>query len=368
MLNNNQSSIISDNHSLIDLKNQLNDENMDIYDNIWQGITQNLSKCSPAVETFITNGTYYTFDNEDEMTPDKISIYCLNIVLDELQNVGISLHVDNDELYTYLGYMRLIIVIRYLVDPNVIKSLLEYDELYYNEIVDLISTGDSDTIKQYIIYAYANGLIKKLHLEYSYTVIDYESLTDYIVNNESFIKHMEAILNSFKPLAAEILQTSNTDYIKLITQVEQDRKDFKSAIEKLQTNGSITISNEVQEAAKQYDLEKLHENLDVLWVWIKTPIELTKEQKAIQKQIKHKHEIKNNHHLEYYLHKYQKENHVFTADEMILLVCHHYRTHMSREHMRQKMERMITLGNTMFNESNQYYMQKIATILMAGHR
>jgi hypothetical protein len=329
--------------------------------NIYHLLIDEYMKCSPATSDYIDSKLYLSMDDNEDLTSEKILYALVQIVLDELKEVGIDFIIDEEDS-NQISLLRMIILVRYLVEQNNIKIMLEEHEDEYNEIKNLINTGDQDSIKQYILYIVSNDLLKLLHLKQVYSELDYENLTDKIVNNTRFLEHIEATLDLFVPTSKEVLYTSNEYYVQVVKQVEQDRHDFFYAKTKLKENDII-----IRNMTEDYNLDKLGFTYPY-WVWCIKDKDLTAYMKVEQKKIIESHKESNKHHIEYYIKRYLTESYVFTHSDLIDLVCHHYHPGMSRNEMRTAMEDMLKIGDWLFTEENKHYMQKIATILMQNHK
>jgi hypothetical protein len=328
--------------------------------NIYYTLIDELMKCSIAAHSYIDHKVYMTMDDED-ITSEKITYALLQIVLDELKEVGIQVIADEDD-FNHIPLLRMIMLIRYVIDPPNINIMLNEHENDYNSIQDLINTGDQDSIKQYLIYLSEHDLIKLLQLKSVFMTLDVDNLTDKFVNNNRFLDHIEEVLKLIHCTPEEVLYTSDEYYPVVVKEVEQDRHDFFIAIDKLKEHGV-----HVKLKDRDYDLDKLGHRYPY-WVWCLDSNKLTDIQRQMQDSYKNLHHISNDHHVEYYLQKLQEDDISLTESDLAKLVCHHYHPNMSRDTMREAMSHMLDLGIGLFSDENKHHMQKLATILMDGHK
>jgi hypothetical protein len=328
--------------------------------NIYHILIDEFMKCSSAVTEYIDSKIYLTMDDEG-LTSEKIFYNLVTIVLDEFQEVGIEWVIDDDDM-NQVSLLRMIALIRHIVEPFNFQRMLQDNEDEYYEIVDLIASGDQDSIKQLVIYLYNHNLIQTLHLKQVYNELDYDNLTDKVVNDTKFLNHIEAVLSLFKPTPKEVIHTSDEYYFQVVKLVEQDRHDFFEAKNKLKENDI-----HIRDMTNDYDLDKLEYKYPY-WVWCIDPKDLTESKQKEQTKYQELHKENNPHHIEYYIKKFNTERHTFTHLELIDLVCHHYHPKMIRDQMRKSMSYMLDLGTGLFTEENEHYMQEIATILMKNHK
>lgn len=265
---------------------------------------------SEDVATYLDNEEYKDDFSARDFTIEDILKRCYEILIDELQEFGITFNVPIETLLESWYTAKLIYLVRAFVDSKNLTDLFvnqnKTDEVEALINSDEFSNSDFDKF------------LELINDEKYQLILDHAS---WILISTRFVDHVSSIINN---IHVNETRTTDLDEIKnYINTVSNNRKILKVFIDLLLLNIDYLNRNVDRSHMKflldRYDQDKINPN--EVGIYSRIDREVVPENlKLFKEQMMDKHHLRAPHHIEYWT---KKENvRPMTLEDFILLIIH----------------------------------------------
>lgn len=264
----------------------------------------NLVGVNSTIQKYVDNKLYIpTYEDADMEVDDKTILNgCYEILISELNDIGIRIHCDIDEILgNFYDANRLYLLYRTIYTKGLYLTLVS-NNILYEQIGALISEENVD------IFSVLRE-ISKLHPSNEDLIETIEFLDDKLVSNKDFIEYIVNIYDSIdKALVHEFIVDTDT-VLELTNYITVGREMAKKIYDlALSLDNSLDGPRLIRDY-RLYNMDKLQAdriNRYVMWLSHKDDPRLTLDVKRVIDKIHADHTRDNNHHVEYFEHRKSK--------------------------------------------------------------
>jgi hypothetical protein len=261
---------------------------------------EDLRSVSSNVCEYLDTKKYLQIFTEESLTDEALLQTCYEIVIDDLLEIGITFHCDLVDLFTNFYDMETIWMLKLIFSIEHLKNVLEND----SELRELVSTIISDESDQKLIRVLET-------LTYTYPDNEmydrvYKFLEDKVVETGEFIIYIENVIDLSTQLLDfdEIPDDDMAKIDQLIHHVQTSQNKAKEifdiAAELYPEIDTIRLNRDY----KRYNRDKLYPNNINAYAWFVdielSNTELYPHEKPLYDKLDYEHNVRNNHHIEYY--------------------------------------------------------------------
>lgn len=265
---------------------------------------------SEDVATYLDDEEYKEDFSSRDFTIEDILKRCYEILIDELQEFGITFNVPNETLLESWYTAKLIYLVRAFVDSRNLTDLF-INQNKTDEVEALINS-DEFTNSDF------DKFLELINDEKYQLLLDHAS---WIMISTRFVDHVSSIITN---IHINETRTTNLDEIKnYINKVSNNRKILKNFIDLLLSN--IDYLNKYVDRSRmkflldRYDQDKINPNEVGIYSRIDREI-VPDNLKMFKEQMMDKHHLRAPHHIEYWTKK--EPTRPMTLEDFILLIIH----------------------------------------------
>ena len=265
---------------------------------------------SEDVATYLDDEEYKEDFSSRDFTIEDILKRCYEILIDELQEFGITFNVPNETLLESWYTAKLIYLVRAFVESKNLTDLF-INQNKTDEVEALINS-DEFTNSDF------DKFLELINDEKYQLLLDHAS---WIMISTRFVDHVSSIITNIR---INETRTTDLDEIKnYINKVSNNRKILKGFIDLLLSN--IDYLNKYVDRSRmkflldRYDQDKINPNEVGIYSRIDREV-VPDNLKMFKEQMMDKHHLRAPHHIEYWT---KKENvRPMTLEDFILLIIH----------------------------------------------
>ena len=265
---------------------------------------------SEDVATYLDDEEYKEDFSSRDFTIEDILKRCYEILIDELQEFGITFNVPNETLLESWYTAKLIYLVRAFVESKNLTDLF-INQNKTDEVEALINS-DEFTNSDF------DKFLELINDEKYQLLLDHAS---WIMISTRFVDHVSSIITNIR---INETRTTDLDEIKnYINKVSNNRKILKVFIDLLLSN--IDYLNKYVDRSRmkflldRYDQDKINPNEVGIYSRIDREV-VPDNLKMFKEQMMDKHHLRAPHHIEYWT---KKENvRPMTLEDFILLIIH----------------------------------------------
>lgn len=278
---------------------------------------EDLRTISENIADFLARELYKEyFGPEVDYTVNDILTECYNILIQELQDLGITITQDEDELLGDWYSAKRVYYIRYIADSSYLLDIL-IDPKLQNEVDMLTDTEVSNeslfTDIAYKLYAKYPERIELEHIQ---------DILDLVTSNERYTAHVKSILKSLKEADFNVTIPDVAKAAEYISRIQKTRKLAAQAVEtvikELHLEGTIDRAK-ITKLLADYDLDKISPDNIKIYSLVDRDEVLPQLQNYKNKMML-QHHLRSPHHQEYWLSRKQRP----PVENQILMVAHHW--------------------------------------------
>lgn len=265
---------------------------------------------SEDVATYLDDEEYKEDFSSRDFTIEDILKRCYEILIDELQEFGITFNVPNETLLESWYTAKLIYLVRAFVDSKNLTDLF-INQNKTDEVEALINS-DEFTNSDF------DKFLELINDEKYQLLLDHAS---WIMVSTRFVDHVSSIITN---IHINETRTTDLDEIKnYINKVSNNRKILKVFIDLLLSN--IDYLNKYVDRSRmkflldRYDQDKINPNEVGIYSRIDREV-VPDNLKMFKEQTMDKHHLRAPHHIEYWTKK--EPTRPMTLEDFILLIIH----------------------------------------------
>lgn len=189
---------------------------MSIFPSSTQNTIDHLCSISPTIRDFIDGELYRgNIENTYEFTPEYLFPLCIQLLIKELQLLGVFFSLNSTDLFSEKDNIDACIALREFLDGDSFKLMIEDNEKVIKCCRTLFQSQDiseKDYLVQIIDLIKGNQLGDQLQLN------QIQPLNDYLISNSSFTAHILAILDQCIT-KSKITETTMFEYSEYANEV-----------------------------------------------------------------------------------------------------------------------------------------------------
>lgn len=265
---------------------------------------------SEDVATYLDDEEYKEDFSSRDFTIEDILKRCYEILIDELQEFGITFNVPNETLLESWYTAKLIYLVRAFVDSRNLTDLF-INQNKTDEVEALINS-DEFTNSDF------DKFLELINDEKYQLLLDHAS---WIMISTRFVDHVSSIITN---IHINETRTTDLDEIKnYINKVSNNRKILKNFIDLLLSNidylNKYVDRSRIKFLLDRYDQDKINPNEVGIYSRIDREV-VPDNLKMFKKQMMDKHHLRAPHHIEYWTKK--EPTRPMTLEDFILLIIH----------------------------------------------
>lgn len=265
---------------------------------------------SEDVATYLDDEEYKEDFSSRDFTIEDILKRCYEILIDELQEFGITFNVPNETLLESWYTAKLIYLVRAFVDSRNLTDLF-INQNKTDEVEALINS-DEFTNSDF------DKFLELINDEKYQLLLDHAS---WIMISTRFVDHVSSIITN---IYINETRTTDLDEIKnYINKVSNNRKILKNFIDLLLSNidylNKYVDRSRIKFLLDRYDQDKINPNEVGIYSRIDREV-VPDNLKMFKEQMMDKHHLRAPHHIEYWTKK--EPTRPMTLEDFILLIIH----------------------------------------------
>lgn len=336
----------------------------------------NLRILSTRADNYVSNQEYVSKYGPDDFTEENILKDLYQMVLEELEDLGIYFWDKQYDPLEDWYQARSIYYFRKVFDEDVLLQLFSQNDSVVTGIESIIYSDESDESDVHLILELLNG-----------TFIDHPDISmcvefqDRVASTKRLTDHLKAVIYTHKHLATLTI-TDPEKIMPYIKQIELGRKLAKEGVDRILSNldetGKILHSNIescgrstidmgiVNQLLSAYDLDKIQPTEIEYYASLDLPDDqLDKSLKSLKQKYMDIHHKRSPHHIEYWLEHGTK---MLTHAHMILLVAHLYTTYIRSDEFIEEYCKVVKMARTIFTDEQFKIMDTYAYVLLGTLR
>ena len=297
---------------------------------------QKLKDISEDVANYIDSEAYIADFGPDDYTPKSLLVNCYDVIVGELEDMGITTDLQYQGDLFLCGYLYL--VRKYMDD---LKLLLT--ENICDRIETCLNDVEPDINFFKTIYEIINS-DKYEHKEIIYII-------DSLYTDDKFKDYIKEEIRAFRELKQDNYtydpEKASAYLAKTKKLRELANKYSYVIINTLHLDVNMSVINKL---LRDYDMDKISPSTIGIYSVIDTdqiPPELYNYAKQ-QMQIHHERSL---HHIEYWIDPKKNPKPTPTVENLVLLVAHHVEIGTTPKEFDEEVENMIEKGRSIFNQS-----------------
>lgn len=301
-----------------------------------------LRTISESVDQYVANGMYLQkYDSVDMITDQLILNDCYEVLLQELQLIGIVPVVSIEELLSDYYLAEALASVRVLFDKDKLRDIFCTNANFKEMIIAMLdqdNLADENCFSEFLD-TYQRFFPGDKNLEIIQRIEHNLNSTFELVNHLDHISHMS--------IAKSDIPEDMTEMKEFLNRIVQGREYYEKAIKHILKIDSSLNMDYLDHTIKLYDIEKITgENLNKFcWAVMTDPETLHPEMQKKQNEFLFMHKSSTSHHIEYYIANRKKP----TREQLAELVAHHYEPGSTVVEFCKAVEDMLIIGATIKN-------------------
>jgi hypothetical protein len=261
---------------------------------------EDLRCVSSNVCEYLDTKKYLQTFSEESLTDELLLQTCYEIVIDDLLEIGISFYCDISDLFSNYYDMETIWMLKYIFTIEHLRNILENNIKLRERIINILN----DEIDNKLIRTLELLTITYPDNEMYYRVYDF--MNDKCTDRDEFRVYVERIIDlSSKILEFDEIQEDDIEKIdQLITHVQTSQNKAKEIFDLALMEYPELDAIRLNRDYKRYNRDKLYPNNINSYAWFVdmelSNTELYPHEKPLYDKLDYEHNVRNNHHIEYY--------------------------------------------------------------------